>query len=276
MARNFLILVAIIGTFVCEGATHRQRKGALLKQARHNGYNKRNSAKQMIDYDELLEEQEEHDLFMDDDYNNDDNEYDEYEENEANAGMWDDNEFDEYEEYQVPQRQRREYNDYNEHWAAQINSVDDSFDEDGDDSSESGGVSDKNQLTAFLLSFFLGAFGAGRFYVGDYTLGAIKLCLPLLVCIACVVACVVGGAALGISNLTSQFSGGGQTEPSSAQINGQRINGERINYYGCAAVLATCLLPCGVCAWQIWWFVDWILFACNQIPDGDGKTLIPW
>ena len=26
----------------------------------------------------------------------------------------------------------------------------------------------------------------------------------------------------------------------------------------------------------IWWIVDWILFACNEIDDGQGRLLIPW
>merc|ERR1712130_1081393 len=43
--------------------------------------------------------------------------------------------------------------------------------------------SEKEQLTAFLLSFFLGGVGAGRFYVGDYAIASMKLCLPLIVCI---------------------------------------------------------------------------------------------
>ena len=35
----------------------------------------------------------------------------------------------------------------------------------------------KYQMNAFLLSLFLGEFGAGRFYVGDYMLGSLKLML---------------------------------------------------------------------------------------------------
>jgi len=35
--------------------------------------------------------------------------------------------------------------------------------------------SDKSRSTAFLLSYFLGMFGADRFYVGHYWLGALKL-----------------------------------------------------------------------------------------------------
>ena len=37
------------------------------------------------------------------------------------------------------------------------------------------GTKRKSMLTAFLLSFFLGVFGADRFYLGFYLMGVIKL-----------------------------------------------------------------------------------------------------
>eukprot|EP00484_Ammonia_sp_Unknown_P030505 CAMPEP_0197039104 /NCGR_PEP_ID=MMETSP1384-20130603/15955_1 /TAXON_ID=29189 /ORGANISM="Ammonia sp." /LENGTH=160 /DNA_ID=CAMNT_0042469651 /DNA_START=117 /DNA_END=596 /DNA_ORIENTATION=- len=65
----------------------------------------------------------------------------------------------------------------------------DTYDTDADDTNaeeEAGGeeeeYSEKEQLTAFLLSFFLGWTGAGRFYVGDYAVASIKLCMPLIIC----------------------------------------------------------------------------------------------
>lgn len=39
----------------------------------------------------------------------------------------------------------------------------------------------KNQLTAFLLSFFLGAFGAGHFYIEIFGIAAVKLILGLMI-----------------------------------------------------------------------------------------------
>merc|ERR1719461_32981 len=52
----------------------------------------------------------------------------------------------------------------------------------------------KYQMNAFLLSLFLGEFGAGRYYVGDYVLGTIKL---LLIFIGCCVACCAMMSAAG-------------------------------------------------------------------------------
>merc|ERR1712154_408119 len=49
-----------------------------------------------------------------------------------------------------------------------------------------GKYSEKSQLTAFLLSLFIGPItGAGRFYVGDYAEGIIKLLLPIVLICAC-------------------------------------------------------------------------------------------
>eukprot|EP01084_Bolivina_argentea_P201888 345020_1 len=55
----------------------------------------------------------------------------------------------------------------------------------------------KDQLTAFLLHFFLGQFGAGRFYVGDIGYGVDQLLYSVLtflfgICIPPVLACCCG------------------------------------------------------------------------------------
>ena len=151
-----------------------------------------------------------------------------------------------------------------------------------------GGYSDKEQLTAFLLSFFLGmniyqnihkicmiqestyhinvylgGVGAGRFYVEDYAVASIKLCLPLIVCIVvAIVGCLL--ATTGNESLN---------EPSEPAADGI-LAGQLQKLMGGAGI-GMCISSCGCCAWLIWWLVDWILFAVNEIPDADGKELYP-
>jgi hypothetical protein len=51
---------------------------------------------------------------------------------------------------------------------------------------------DKSQLTAFFLSFFLGIWGADRFYLGWLAAAIIKLILTLLFCVVnIVVRCLI-------------------------------------------------------------------------------------
>lgn len=49
----------------------------------------------------------------------------------------------------------------------------------------------KDRLTTFLLSFFLGPFSAGRFYLGDKKLGALKL-IPTILTLIGVILFIVG------------------------------------------------------------------------------------
>ena len=100
----------------------------------------------------------------------------------------------------------------------------------------------KYQMNAFLLSLFLGEFGAGRFYVGDYVLGAIKLCLIFIGC--CIACCFIMG--------------------SYAAENGVLM------------VIGYCGLFCSACGLGVWFIVDIILFAINDIPDQNGVELSPW
>ena len=100
----------------------------------------------------------------------------------------------------------------------------------------------KYQMNAFLLSLFLGEFGAGRFYVGDYLLGSIKLCLIFIGC--CLACCSIMG--------------------SYAADNGVLL------------MVGYCTLFCSACGLGIWCIVDIILFAINDIPDQNGAQLAPW
>jgi len=253
-----LILALILA--VCQGRILGKRLNGLIEREkafkRNHG---ENAAKSVLDYDEMLERQEEHDLFFDD-YNDDDMEQNDYGYNEDVAN-------DQYIQQNKRKKQRKRFS------AKFLNGGDDGDDgdvaddaddgeqedddEETEDSSDSNGAySEKEQLTAFLLSFFLGGVGAGRFYVGDYAIASLKLCLPLIaLCVACVVGCFLNEGA---------DDGSSDNSPSGFL---QRLTGSA----GVGAAIASC----GCCAWQIWWLVDWILFAMNEIPDAEGKTLYP-
>lgn len=44
------------------------------------------------------------------------------------------------------------------------------------------GVSDKSKVVAGVLQILLGAFGVGRFYMGDIKIGVIQLVVTLVTC----------------------------------------------------------------------------------------------
>ena len=96
-----------------------------------------------------------------------------------------------------------------------------------------------------------------RFYVGDYALASVKLILflaiPFGLCLLC--CCAVGGAMAGAAR---RGAGG-------AAVAG--ATGGSIAGFVCVICIA--------CALNIWVITDIILFATNDIPDGDGLTLKP-
>ena len=95
----------------------------------------------------------------------------------------------------------------------------------------------KEQLTAFLLSFFLGIFAAGQWYVGNYALAAPKLAIGLINC------CVFG------SSKTSDDDGK-----------------EKKTF--CATLFFLVVFA--------WWLADVIIFGINDYTDGDGVDLQSW
>tara|TARA_B100001964_G_C13976209_1_gene484111 strand:+ start:45 stop:644 length:600 start_codon:yes stop_codon:yes gene_type:complete len=102
----------------------------------------------------------------------------------------------------------------------------------------------KSQTTAFLLSFFLGYVGAGRLYIGQFTLGVIKLCLIFIVCgIGCIL------------------------QPIFSYLN---VN-EDTN-----KCLMDILASTGKFAIVLWWLIDVILFGINDIDDDNGIELESW
>jgi len=104
--------------------------------------------------------------------------------------------------------------------------------------------------------------GAGRFYVGDYAIASMKLCLPLIVCIlAGIAGCIL-----------NEEDDDESTEDSSDDFFSRHF--KRFSAFNAKGITAA-IASCGCCAWQIWWMVDWILFAMNEIPDAEGRTLYP-
>ena len=115
--------------------------------------------------------------------------------------------------------------------------------------------SDKKQLTAFLLTVFLGWLGAGQFYVGRWFYGFIKLYIGLIACFAtpCMVASSFGTAVVNGDSIREQL----------------RDNESEIRKN--LASLACCC--------QIIWvlvLIDIGLFAANVIKDVHGLPLQPW
>ena len=100
---------------------------------------------------------------------------------------------------------------------------------------------------AFLLAFFLGSFGAGRFYMGYIGLGVFKLLLCSGGC--CIgIFCVFGGAAIMASD-----------------------KHERIGAVcGAVGILAICMAALGATAW---WVADWALILADSLPDAQGFAL---
>lgn len=106
----------------------------------------------------------------------------------------------------------------------------------------------KTQLGAFLFSFFLGYLGAGRLYVGDLTLGLIKLFVPMtLTVVSCILLCIG----------CSEGSGEGLIKE-------------------CMFVITYSLVAISSMGVFCWWLVDVILFGLNAIPDGNGIGLKAW
>jgi len=118
----------------------------------------------------------------------------------------------------------------------------------------------KSQMTAFLLTLFLGEFGAGRFYVGQTVTAVIKLllivcgCCLTCVCSLCVAPC------LGLeSGMTTSTSLGDHFDSDKGAL-GMVF----------AIFCGTVPFICSSCALSIWCIVDIILFATNSVPDANG------
>lgn len=114
----------------------------------------------------------------------------------------------------------------------------------------------KQQLVAFLLSFFVGFFAAGRFYAQLWMTAGLKIGLNVgLGCFGmCIVSCVTG------------------VSVSTGMANNSR-SGCCAKFMGCVGCCYVFLVSLGIFAWLI---TDWILFGLNELPDGNGVELKPW
>lgn len=112
-------------------------------------------------------------------------------------------------------------------------------------------VSPKNRLAAFLLGFFLGAFGAHHFYLGNIGRAVTQLLLS-----------VFGFSIYGWSvaklvyhNLNYVYD----------------LSGSIFKYSGMIAFAVILLLIAG-----IWALVDWIMILCGSMKDGRNLPVKNW
>lgn len=105
---------------------------------------------------------------------------------------------------------------------------------------------EKSKWIAWALSFFLGSWGADRFYLDYIGLGVFKLLLGVIGCYGfCVCAC------LGFTQM-------------------DRSEGGAAALFGCGV----CIVVVFFAADSIWWLVDWIMILADALPDAAGNALV--
>jgi len=109
----------------------------------------------------------------------------------------------------------------------------------------------KSRLTAFLLAFFVGHYGADRFYLGYIGDGVGKILLIVFGFLLCCCGMVTAGV------------GGGLTKVQIFVGCGVSLVGLCIALVGALCVLAS----------YVWWLVDWILILEKNLDDDDGYSL---
>ena len=108
----------------------------------------------------------------------------------------------------------------------------------------------KEQLTAFLLSFFLGGAGAGRFYLENWLLAGLKLgfCVGFPCIICCIMCCFGIGA-----GIKDDMGSEGLMAAT-----------------GCVGCCLICIYTLG---WLAWWLIDVILIGIGDVTDGNGANI---
>jgi len=107
----------------------------------------------------------------------------------------------------------------------------------------------KSKKTAFWLSFFLGSWGADRFYLGWAGLGCAKLIFTI---VPCFLSCYVR-----VRRALLKAQSEGVEKPTLPPI---------LLALTCAVLLLYLLM-------MVWWMTDWILILKNSTPDHAGYSL---
>eukprot|EP01084_Bolivina_argentea_P188427 324378_1 len=120
----------------------------------------------------------------------------------------------------------------------------------------------KLQFKAFFLHFFLGAFGAGRFYTENYIKGSFQLALTVVgVCFG--FACWHRGVSI-TRNMDEEVQWDAYETFSAKEDAWMRKLGGMVSVV-CSAIIIT-----------LWWIIDCVLFGLNDIHDGNDIPLQPW
>ena len=104
----------------------------------------------------------------------------------------------------------------------------------------------KNQLTAFMLSFFVG-FGVEHFYLGRYNVASAKLVFYTLCCGLNIVYFIL-----------YKFCKNGK------------------KYVEFIGTFEAFYLGCGFLYMVLWNIYDWINIGFNSLLDGNGMAMLPW
>jgi len=116
----------------------------------------------------------------------------------------------------------------------------------------------KSKLTSFLLAFFVGQYGAMRFYLGYTGDGVGKIILIVGGILVCCFGICMGGASSGVFGAAAE---------NPAVSLGAGI--PMIVCAICCALLGFCAL---LASW-LWWIIDWGLILSNKLDDNEGYPL---
>jgi TM2 domain-containing membrane protein YozV len=137
--------------------------------------------------------------------------------------------------------------------------------------------SDKDQGTAFLLSWFLGHFGVDRMYMGQVGLGVAKL----LTCGGLGLWTFIDWILLGMGNmrdgegraLRRERSDASEKDMGTAFLLSYFLGGLGADrfYLGHTGLGVLKLITCG--GVFIWWFIDLLLIGMGSMKDSEGNPL---